>query len=205
MATTMNKPVLADVFGPSEGTALRLKQVAMVVLGIAALTVAAKIRVPMWPVPITLQTMAVLMIGTGFGMRLGLGTVLGYLGLGAALAYFGSGFTVFTGETATLAYFVGPTAGYLVGFAVAAGVMGWLAQQGWDRSMSRMAGALLIGNAIIYAIGLPWMAYLFLADKGAAWVFQWGMGNFLVGDAIKLAVAAMLIPTVWKLVGKARS
>ena len=82
--------------------------------------------------------------------------------------------------------------------------MGWLAQRGWDRSYGKMAAALLIGNAVIYVIGLPWMAYLFLADKGALWVFQWGMGNFLVADLVKLAVAAMLIPTLWKLVGNAR-
>ena len=204
MATTMNDRVLMEAVGPTQGTALLVKQAVMVILGIAALTLAAKIRVPMWPVPVTLQTMAVLMIGTGFGLRLGLGTVLGYLGLGAVLAYFGSTFTVFTAETATMAYFVGPTAGYLVGFAVAAGVMGWLAQRGWDRSYGKMAAALLIGNAVIYVIGLPWMAYLFLADKGALWVFQWGMGNFLVADLVKLAVAAMLIPTLWKLVGNAR-
>lgn len=204
MAITMKTPVLAEAFGPREGTNLAIKQIVLVVLGIAALTLAAKIRVPMWPVPITLQTMAVLMIGTGFGMRLGAATVVGYLALGAALAAAGASFTVFTGETATLAYFAGPTAGYLVGFAVAAGVMGWLAQQGWDRSFGKMALGLLIGNAIIYAIGLPWMAYLFLAEHGAAWVFKWGMGNFLLGDALKLAVAALLIPTIWKLVGDAR-
>lgn len=204
MATTMNDKVLVEAIGPTQGTAVLIKQAIMVILGVAALTLAAKIRVPMWPVPITLQTMAVLMIGTGFGLRLGLGTVLAYLGLGVVLAYFGASFTVFTGETATMAYFVGPTMGYLAGFAVAAGVMGWLAQRGWDRTYGKMALALLIGNAVIYAIGLPWMAYLFLADKGAMWVFQWGMGNFLVGDALKLVVAAMLIPTLWKLVGNAR-
>lgn len=204
MAMTMSDKVLIEAVGPTEGTALLMKQAVMIILGIAALTLAAKIRVPMWPVPITLQTLAVLMIGTGFGLRLGLGTVLGYLAVGAALAVAGSSFTVFTGETATLAYFAGPTAGYLLGFAVAAGVMGWLAQRGWDRSFTKMAAALLIGNAVIYAIGMPWMAYLFLADKGALWVFQWGMGNFLFGDLLKLLVAAMLIPALWKLVGNAR-
>jgi biotin transport system substrate-specific component len=205
MAMTMNDKVLMEAVGPTRGTALLVKQAVMVILGIAALTLAAKIRVPMWPVPITLQTLAVLMIGTGFGLRLGLGTVLGYLAVGAALAAAGSSFTVFTGETATLAYFAGPTAGYLLGFAVAAGVMGWLAQRGWDRSFTKMAAALLIGNAVIYAIGMPWMAYLFLADKGALWVFQWGMGNFLFGDLLKLVIAAMLIPALWKLLGNARS
>jgi biotin transport system substrate-specific component len=193
--------VLTEALGPSEGAGLRIKQAALVILGVAALILAAKIRVPMWPVPITMQTFAVLTIGAAYGMRLGLGTVLAYLAVGAL------GFNVFTSSSAEsygVAYMVGPTGGYLVGFAVAAGVMGWLAARGWDRGVARMAGALLIGNAIIYAFGLPWMAHLFLADKGAAWVMQWGMTNFLLGDALKLALAALLIPAAWKLVGRAR-
>jgi len=204
MAITMNNKTLVEAFGPTEGTALLVKQAVLVVLGIAALTLAAKIRVPMWPVPVTMQTFAILTIGAGFGMRLGLATVLGYLALGFVLALGGVSFTVFTGETATLAYFAGPTAGYLVGFAIAAGAMGWLAQRGWDRSVASMAGALLIGNGIIYAVGLPWMAYLFVESHGAAWVFQWGIGNFLIGDAIKLGLAALLLPAIWKMVGNAR-
>ncbi len=193
--------VLTEALGPSEGAGLRIKQAALVILGVAALIFAAKIRVPMWPVPITMQTFAVLTIGAAYGMRLGLGTVLAYLAVGAL------GFNVFTSSSAEsygLAYMVGPTGGYLVGFAVAAGVMGWLAARGWDCGVVWMAGALLICNAIIYAFGLPWMAYLFLADKGAAWVMQWGMTNFLLGDALKLALSALLIPAAWKLVGRAR-
>ena len=201
MAISMTDKVLAEALGPTSGTALRLKQAALVILGVAALAIAAKIRVPMWPVPITMQTFVVLTIGAAYGTRLGLGTVLAYLVVGAL------GFNVFTSSSAEnygLAYMVGPTGGYLVGFAVAAAVMGWLAQRGWDRSMLSMAGALLIANAIIYAFGLPWMAYLFLADKGAAWVLQWGMTNFLLGDALKLVLAALLVPAVWKAVGSAR-
>jgi biotin transport system substrate-specific component len=201
MSTATRDRVLSEAFGPSEGTALRLKQAVLVALGIAALIVAAKIRVPMWPVPITMQTFAVLTIGAAYGARLGGITLLGYLALGAL------GMNVFTGSSAEsygLAYMMGPTGGYLAGFAVAAVVMGHLAQRGWDRSVLRMAGALLIGTAIIYAFGLPWMAHLFLADKGASWVLQWGMTNFLLGDALKLVLAAMLIPGLWKLVGDAR-
>ena len=193
--------VLTEAFGPTEGTGLRLKQAALVALGVAALILAAKVRVPMWPVPITMQTFAVLTIGAAYGMRLGFGTVLAYLVIGAL------GFNVFTSSSAEnygLAYMVGPTGGYLVGFAVAAGVMGWLASRGWDRGVFRMAGALLIGNAIIYGFGLPWMAHLFLAEKGAAWVMQWGMTNFLLGDALKLCLAALLVPAVWRFVGNAR-
>ncbi len=199
MSTTHERPVLSEVLGPSEGTSRRAKQIALVILGIAALTIAAKIRIPMWPVPVTMQTFAVLTIGAAYGVRLGLVTLLAYLAVGAA------GLAVFSGDSAGLTYIAGPTGGYLVGFAVAAGAMGWLAERGWDRSFVSMAAAMLIGNAIIYVFGLPWMAYLFLAEKGGAWVLQWGITAFLVGDAIKLALAALLVPAVWKLVGPARS
>ena len=197
----MNDRVLAEAIGPDSCTQLRIKQAILVVLGIAALAIAAKIRVPMWPVPATMQTFVVLTIGAGYGMRLGFMTLIGYLMIGAI------GFDVFTGSSVTnygLSYMFGATGGYLVGYAVAVALMGYLARLGWDRSVGRMALAALIGNVVIYAFGLPWMAYLFLADKGAAWVLQWGMTNFLVFDAIKLALAAMLIPAVWKLVGNAR-
>lgn len=198
MAHVMTNGVLAEAIGPRSGSALRLKQVVLFVAGIAALTLAAKIRVPMWPVPATLQTFAVLMIGASYGMGLGIATLLGYLALGAA------GVAVFTGADAGLAYFGGPTAGYLLGFVVAAGVMGVLARRGWDRSAGRMVGAMLIGNAVIYAFGLPWMAYLFAAEKGMGWVIQYGIGNFLLGDALKLAVAAMVLPGLWALVKRGR-
>ncbi|MBS0124156.1 biotin transporter BioY [Aestuariicoccus sp. KMU-90] len=198
MNTAMTRPVLAEVFGANEGMALRIRQVALVILGVAALTAAAKIRVPMWPVPVTMQTFAVLTIGAAYGTRLGVVTLLAYLAIGAA------GLAVFTGETAGLAYMAGPTGGYLVGFAAAAALMGWLARRGWDRDFGRMVAALVLGNAVIYAVGLPWMAWLFLETKGAAWVFQWGMGNFLLGDALKLVLAAMLLPTVWAALGRGR-
>ena len=199
--TTARGLVLAEAFGPTDGTGRLLKQLALVVLGVAALTLAAKIRVPMWPVPITMQTFAVLTIGAAYGARLGLGTILAYLAIGAL------GFDVFTSSSAEvngLAYMAGPTGGYLVGFAVAAAVLGRCAEWGWDRSPLMLAAALLIGNAVIYAFGMPWMAWLFLADKGAAWVIQWGMTNFLLGDLLKLALAALLIPAGWRLAGDAR-
>jgi len=194
----MTDRVLSEAFGPTEGTGRLAKNAALVALGIAAMVVAANIRVPMWPVPVTMQTFAVLTIGAVYGARLGLVTLLGYLVLGAL------GFQVFTGESAGLAYMVGPTGGYLVGFAVAAGVVGALARRGWDRSVPGMVGALLIGNAVIYAFGLPWMAWLFVAERGWEWVMQWGMVNFLPGDALKLVLAALLVPGLWRLMGHGR-
>jgi len=198
MSIAATRIVLAEAFGAKEGAALRLKQAALVVAGIAALALAAKIRVPMWPVSVTMQTFAVLTIGAAYGLRLGLMTLLGYLALGAA------GVAVFAGDSAGLAYMAGPTGGYLVGFAVAAGLMGGLARRGWDRSFGGMVGAMLLGNATIYAFGLAWMSHLFAADKGMAWVLQYGMGNFLAGDVLKLALAALVLPAAWKLVGRAR-
>ncbi|MHA3978494.1 biotin transporter BioY [Halovulum sp. GXIMD14794] len=200
MAFATTDKVLADL-GPAEGTGLWVKRAVLVAAGIAAMAIAAKIRVPMWPVPGTMQTFVVLSVGAAYGMRLGLATMLGYLLVGAF------GYDVFTSSSASsngLAYMVGPTGGYLAGFAVAAGVMGWLARKGWDRTFVKMAAAMLIGNLIVYAFGLPWMAYLFAAEKGMEWVISWGMTNFLVFDALKLALAAMLFPVLWKMVGDAR-
>jgi len=191
MASMTKNQVLVEAFGENRTI---LRQAVLIGAGIVAMVLAAKIRVPMWPVPMTLQTLAVLLIGTTFGARLGMMTLLGYLALGAA------GVAVFAGESAGLAYMTGPTAGYLVGFAVAAGLMGLLARRGLDRSMAAMAGMMLAGSAVIYTFGLGWMSVLFVADKGFGWVLQYGMLNFLAGDLIKLAIAVLLVPGLWKMV-----
>ncbi len=195
----MNANVLANAFGPREGTGLLVKQAVLVVLGIAALAIAAKIRVPMWPVPITMGTFAVLTIGTAYGARLGLVTMLGYLLIGAL------GFDVFAGSSAEkygLTYMMGGTGGYLVGYLLATVLLGALAARGWDRSVGKLALALVLANVVIYVPGLLWLGQLFGWDKP---ILEWGLTPFLLGDAIKLSLAALLIPAVWKLVGNARS
>ncbi|MEM9786071.1 MAG: biotin transporter BioY [Pseudomonadota bacterium] len=196
----MNDKVLVEAFGPSEGTALRIKQVAMVVLGIAALAIAAKIKVPMWPVPITMGTFAVLTIGAAYGPRLGFATILGYMIIGAL------GFDVFassSAENSGLAYMMGGTGGYLVGYVLAVLALGYAARAGWDRSVLKMALALLIANAIIYLPGVSWLTVLY-EGKGLAWAVEVGMTPFLIGDALKLGLAALLVPGLWKLIGDAR-
>ena len=199
MSTTLARPVLSELFGPSEGTALRIKQVALVMFGIAAITIAAKIRIPMWPVPLTMGTFAILTIGAAYGPKLGLTTILGYLAIGAL------GFNVFAGssaENAGLAYMMGGTGGYLVGYVLAAVTLGMFARAGWDRSTPKMALALLAGNALIYVPGLLWLGVLYGWDKP---ILEWGLTPFLLGDALKLALAALVLPAVWKFVGKARA
>ena len=200
MAIAASDTVLADL-GPAEGTGLWIKRAALVVLGIAVLALTAKIKVmiPPSPVPITLTTFAVLSIGAAYGPRLGLATVFGYLLVGAV------GFDVFSSSTAELngiAYMMGGTGGYLVGYLLATLALGWFARAGWDRNVVKMGMAMLVGNALIYVPGILWLAHLYTWEKP---ILEWGLTPFLVGDAMKLALAALLLPLAWKLVGKART
>jgi len=200
MALALTNKVLVDAFAPREGAQLRIKQVALVVLGIVALAVAAKIKVPVpgSPVLMSMGTFAVLTVGAAYGARLGLVTILGYMIIGAI------GFDVFQSSTADLnglSYMMGSTGGYLLGYVMATVVLGMFARAGWDRSAGKMALAMLAGNVIIYVPGLIWLGMLYGWDQP---ILQWGLTPFLIGDALKLALAAALLPAVWKLVGRAR-
>ncbi|MEM8802718.1 MAG: biotin transporter BioY [Pseudomonadota bacterium] len=201
MATLSARPVLSELFSSDSVTALRVRQAVLVVLGIVALTLAAKAKVPMWPspVPITLGTLAVLSIGAAYGPRLGLMTILGYMLIGAL------GFDVFASSSAEkngIAYMLGGSGGYLLGYVLATFALGAAARAGWDRSVGKMAGAMLLGNVLIYVPGILWLHQF---TTGWAQTFEWGLTPFLIGDALKLALAALLFPLIWKLVGKARS
>ncbi len=197
MASSASASTLSQAYWPAEaGRGALLRSLLLIAAGIAAMAVAAKIKVPFWPVPMTMQTFVVLTVGAAYGARLGGATMLGYMLVGAM------GFDIFTGSSATaygIDYMMGGTGGYLVGFVLAAIVLGRLAEAGWDRSVPRMAGAMLIGNALIYLPGVLWLGALYAADKGWAWVVKWGLTNFLVADALKLALAAALLPLLWKL------
>ncbi|NNU80623.1 biotin transporter BioY [Halovulum dunhuangense] len=200
MATAMTDKVLADL-GPDQGTALWIKRVALVVLGVALLAATAKIKVmiPPSPVPITMTTFAVLTIGAAYGARLGFATVFGYLALGAM------GYDVFASSSATangIAYMGGSTGGYLLGYLLATAAIGALARRGWDRSVGGMALAMLVGTALIYVPGVAWLGMLYGWDQP---ILAWGLTPFLIGDAMKLALAALILPLVWKLVGDART
>ena len=198
MTTTKHNSVLAEVILPLTGQAMRVKQIILVIAGIAALAVAAKIKIPMIPVSMTMGTFAVLSIGAAYGIRLGLVTIIGYMLIGAL------GFDVFAGssaETFGITYMMGGTGGYLVGYVLAVLALGYAARQGWDRSIGKMALAMVLGNVLIYVPGLVWLAVLYGTD---APIFTWGLTPFLLGDLVKLALAALLLPSVWGLVGSAR-
>lgn len=161
--------------------------------GFVALT--AQIEIPMWPVPITGQTLGVLLTGALLGSRRGALAVLLYLAEGAM------GLPVFSGGAAGIARFLGPTGGYLIGFASAAAVVGWLAERGWDRSIVWAALAMVIGNLVIYLFGVTWLA-IFLGNLQQAIVG--GLLPFIAGDLIKVALAAIALPGGWMLVRRGR-
>ncbi len=192
MALALNDKTLVEAFARKEGGLQIAKQAMLVLVGIAALAISAKIAVPMWPVPITMTTFAVLTLGAAYGPRLGLVTILGYMLVGVA------GFDVFAGSSAEkfgLTYMMGGTGGYLIGYVLATLALGFAARAGWDRSFGKMALAMLIGNALIYIPGLLYLGALMGWDKP---ILAWGLTPFLIGDALKLALAALMVPAIWK-------
>ena len=189
------QPTLASALWPSSTKAGALRAAVLMVLGTVALWLSAKIQVPLIPVPITMQTLVVLVIGVAYGWKLGGATMLLYLAEGAV------GLPVFAGnwsEGGGVHHLYGPTAGYLIGFAVAAAICGSLAERGWDRSLLKAGAAMVIGNLVIYALGLTWLAI----QIGIGDALTYGLLPFLVGDALKILLGACLLPGTWRLIGR---
>ncbi|MBE3557617.1 MAG: biotin transporter BioY [Ktedonobacteraceae bacterium] len=161
-----------------------------------ALCARVSFHLPFTPVPISLQTLAVLLSGAALGSRRGALAMLVYLAEGIA------GLPVFVGG-AGLAYLAGPTGGYLVAFPFAAFAVGWLCEQGLDRRYLTSALAMLPGSVIIYALGMAWLAVLLHGNLTRAFVL--GVLPFIPGDLLKLIVAAALLPTAWMIVRVVRS
>lgn len=173
----------------------------MVVAGSLFIAVAAQISVPFFPVPLTLGTLAILIVGLSFGARLGAATVLAYLAQGAA------GFPVFANGGAGLAYMAGPTLGFLLGYVAVAWITGYAADRGWARGFVGASGAALVASAVLYLPGVAWpMAVAGATGVEASWVGQafgdyyWAyfVAPFLLGDAVKSVLAAMVVTGAWK-------
>jgi biotin transport system substrate-specific component len=193
----MNTPnlTLADYLLPSDRIWRLTLSLGLAVFGSLLLWVSAKIQVPFYPVPLTLQSLAVLGLAAAYGWRLGVATILLYLAEGAL------NLPVFAGTPEKglgIAYMVGPTGGYLLGFVLAAALVGWLAQKGADRNPFRMFGAMLLGAILIYLPGIPWLATFVGIEKAVIL----GFTPFILGDLLKAALAAMLFPAAWLLLGR---
>ena len=196
--------VLADLVFPKALRRSRAQQLAadvLLILGgslFTALMARIAIPLPFTPVPITGQTLAVLLTGAALGSRRGALSMAAYVLEGSL------GLPVFAGGAAGLKRLTGPTGGYLVGFIAAAFVTGWLAERGWDRRPLLAALAMLIGNAVIFLFGLPWLAMFlggFLGPKGA---LALGLLPFIPGDLLKLFLATLLLPSAGGVVRKIR-
>ncbi len=196
---TLAGALLPAVSGPR---AALLRQIALAVAGSLLLVLAAKIKVPFWPVPMTLQTLAVLGLGAAYGPRLGAATVALFIGYGLA------GLPVFTNTPPAAAgplYLLGPTGGFLIGFVIAAAIAGWAAAR--QASVVRLVAGLVAAEIVILALGCAWLALGAQMASGATGIgfakaFEFGVQPFLLGDALKVALAASLVGAGWSMLGR---
>ena len=171
-----------------------LAEALFVVAGAALVALAAQVSLPLpfTPVPITGQTFAVVLVGASLGAARGLASPVLYVGAGIL------GAPVYADQTHGWETFTGPTGGYLAGFILAAALTGWLAERRWDRRFSSSVAAILTGNVAVYLLGLPWLAHVLGA--GLERTLEAGLYPFVVGDVLKLYLAAALLPAAWRLV-----
>lgn len=172
-------------------------QLALIVTGVVALTASAKLQIPWWPVPMTMQTYVVLVIGMAYGTHLGLATMLAYLAAGAL------GLPVFAGTPEKgigLAYMAGPTGGYLLGFVAATWICGGLTARGWDRDWLRSFAAMTVGHVVILALGVAWLAAL----MGASRAIELGLMPFIAATIAKTLLAGATLPAAWRAVSSLR-
>jgi len=173
-------------------TPSRYHQVALILLGSLLIAISAQIQVPFWPVPMTMQSFMVLMIGATYGWRLGGATIAAYLIEGAV------GLPVFAGLAGGAQHLVGPTAGYLAGFVIGAMVSGYLTGLGLGRTVMSALAVFLAGVVAIFALGLAWLSVQFGIEKAIAV----GLMPFIFSEPTKIALATVLLPSCWKLVSR---
>lgn len=186
---------LADTLTLQNPSIARRRELNLALVGLGSLVVAvaAQIAIPLpWtPVPITGQTLGVLLVSASLGWRRGALSLALYLGEGAA------GLPVFAGGAAGVVHLMGPSAGYLWSFPFVAALVGWLAEHGWDRRLWTAVLAMALGELAVYAFGVPWLA------RFIGWERVWmaGFWPFLPGAVVKLGVAGSALPFAWKVMG----
>ncbi len=191
----VSAPLIDVVWRAPAGERARwLRWTMLALVGTAVLTLSAKTQVPFWPVPMTLQTLAIVMIGAAFGRVLGTATLLLYILEGAV------GLPVFAGTPEKgigLAYLAGPTGGYIAGFVLAAMVAGWAADKGWSNSFLRMTAVFVVAHALVFVPGVLWLSTLMGGDLGAA--IAAGATPFIAGLFAKSALggAAIALGARW--------
>ena len=183
-----NYTLINNIYRTNTSTQHLVKVILMIVLGCILLTLSAKIQVPFWPVPMTMQTFVVFIIGMSYGFSFGASTLFSYLILGAI------GLPVFA-KGGGLMYLTGPTSGYLYGMAVAVAVIGFFADKGYAKSYVKSFLTILIGTIIIFVFGVGYLGLIIGYDKA----FSAGLYPFILSETFKIALAVAIIPTIWKL------
>ena len=202
MAVTLTTPnTLLGLYQPKGDAAKLASNLATVVLGTLLITICAKINVPVWPVPVTMQGFAIAALAAAFGMRIGVATVGLYLLQGAfGLPVFATG--------GGLAYLVGPTGGFLLGFLALAAIVGYAADRGASGKPLALFGAMLLGDAVVLVLGFAWLVVM---AGQAGWIdqanvvgsaFAKAVQPFIVWDILKMALAALTVTGAWKLIAK---
>ncbi len=196
LAVPVRRPVLADLIARPSGRARAVAlDAALVVAGAAVVALLAQVEVPLWPVPITGQTLAVVVVGAALGARRGAAALVTYLLAGLA------GLPVFAGFTGTVAALAKPSFGFVIGFVFAAFVAGWFAERAWDRRPLLAFAGFVAASAIPFVFGIPYMAFILNVVGGGSFgvgeILQFGLWPFIVGGLVKAALAALLIPAAW--------
>ena len=202
MAVTLTTPnTLLGVFQPKGDTARLASNLATVVLGTLLITLCAKINVPVWPVPVTLQSFAIAALAAAFGLRIGVATVALYLVEGAlGLPVFATG--------GGLAYLAGPTGGFLIGFLALAAIVGYAADRGASGKPLTLFTAMLVGDALLFALGFAWLV---LMAGQAQWIdqanvvasaFAKAVQPFIIWDILKMAMAALTVTGAWNILSR---
>lgn len=190
------RPVLADLIARPQGRARsRATDAALVIAGAALVALLAQVEIPLQPVPITGQTLGVILVGAALGARRGAAALTTYMLAGLA------GLPVFAGFTGTLAALAKPSFGFIIGFIAAAFVAGWIAERAWDRKPLLAFAGFIAASVIPFLFGVPYMAFILNAIGGLGLTLEQimaaGVFPFIVGGVIKAAVAAIVIPGAW--------
>lgn len=186
ISLAIGRPTLADRLF----TRGMVMDIVLVAAGAALTAIAAQIQIPLWPVPVTGQTLAVLLVGSSLGALRGALSMVLYVILGIV------GLPVFSDAASGIPVILGPTGGYIIGFVFAAAFTGWIAQRSWDRKILRSILAFLGGTVVTFAIGLPWLA--FTLGLNVEQVLTGGLYPFIIGGVVKMLIAAGAITLGWK-------
>ncbi len=185
MSLAIGRPTLADRLF-ARGIVM---DAVLVSAGAAVTAIAAQVVIPLWPVPITGQTLAVLLVGSSLGALRGTLSMLLYAVLGLV------GLPVFSDANSGLSVILGPTGGYILGFVFAAAFTGWIAQRSWDRKILRSMFGFLGGTVVVFACGLPWLAFALGLTLEQTLVA--GLYPFILGGIVKMAIAAAIMTLGW--------